>query len=359
MGLEEEAVRAALMGMTDLPAGVEGPSLPTPQDLINQGRLTSYSAGGATGYDYPLSGPNGGLPVGAVSDPHAPLGYTIADPTLRDADANARAGLARAVATQNYMDAYQRDRDKNTLAMLTAAGKLDPDSQAALLGRLGVQVNPNQISQRLREQMMLARFNNDLNAPDKELQRTIQMLQARAALSTAESNNDYRRSLTAKSGSDQSIKMLGLLDNFTKAYQIASQPPGLGGNPEMAKLFGGLIRHIGKQFGPEEDNGAAPVSAPASAGGTAAPSNSPATAAPDISQNPWWDQAMPSNATFTPDRNKIAGLLAQLEHVKRFAPGDLGAQMALQRQIQDAMLPPIRQPGQGSSAIRPRVTRVE
>ena len=68
------------------------------------------------------------------------MGFTIADPNLRNMYSNEMGGTARAVAQNDYMDLFERDKLKNTLAIMQASDKLDPELQFAVMQRLGVNV---------------------------------------------------------------------------------------------------------------------------------------------------------------------------------------------------------------------------
>ena len=132
--LDEDVVREALSQLTGQPSPAAQSDL---NAAVQSGRLGSRYVGGTTSYFDPQSG----LPLGAKSDPSAPQGFTIANPDLLDMYVNAEGGLAKGVAQNRYDDAFQRDRLKNTLAIMKASEQLDPEIQGLIMERLGVK-NP-------------------------------------------------------------------------------------------------------------------------------------------------------------------------------------------------------------------------
>ena len=132
--LDEDVVKEAISQLT---GGISPAAQSDLDSAMQSGRLSKITVGGTTSYHDALSG----LPLGAQYDSRSPLGFTIADPNLRDIYSNYQGGLASGVAQNRYDDAFQRDRLKNTLSIMKAADQLDPDLQAIVMERLGIR-NP-------------------------------------------------------------------------------------------------------------------------------------------------------------------------------------------------------------------------
>ena len=144
---------------------------------------------------------NHGLPPGAVADSRSAMGFYIPDPADRQRYSDFLGNSAAAVSGQNYMDAFRRDRLKNTMEIMKAAHGLDPDLQALVMERLGLKTpsaatpgdstegaTPTNamsgggpagfVGSKLRQALQQLQLKHQLDAPDKLLGRQIQMQNA-------------------------------------------------------------------------------------------------------------------------------------------------------------------------------------
>src|SRR5690348_2332971 len=163
---------------------------------------------------------NMATPPGAQYDSDSPLGFTIADPGMRDRYANVQADSARAVAGSNYINDFERDRLKNTLAVMKASDHLDPDLQALVMQRLGISPPQNTtvpqgiktpwgyyqgattgpdglpnptfaqagadptgfVGSKLRQKLVELAYQHQLNAPERDATTQLRNVQAMAAM---------------------------------------------------------------------------------------------------------------------------------------------------------------------------------
>jgi hypothetical protein len=374
MGLEEEAIKAALLGTNRLMPGEEGPLLPSPQQLIEQGNLKSYYAGGATQYERP----GAGMPLGATSDPSSPRGYTIADPLLREQASRFDVGLASGVAQNQYMDAFERDKLKNTLAIMQASQHLPEELQMAVMQRLGINVpgydqgggggasgssfedaarnymgarqtgvgptgdptitpmfaqgNPTggYMSRKLREEIAKLQFEHQLKEPTTQADIELKRRQGEAATATAGANIGYKQALEAGKGDTYKLGLLGVIDNITAKYQAAAGGPGIPGNPVAAE---NLKRALDILMSELERTGGAGAPGAGVRGGP------PGSEQSQAEQTPWWDRGMPSGQTFTPNQAKVAELQRQLAYMQQYAPNDTNTIMMLTKKLQNELTP--------------------
>ena len=119
---------------------------------------------------------NRGAPPGAVSDPRAPMGYTIADPALRDRAATANESSARSAALGGILERGMQQRDAQRNVIMKGIGGLDPQIQAVILRRLGI--DPGVVKSQVDQQKEVLQFKNQLEAPQHETANAIRMLLA-------------------------------------------------------------------------------------------------------------------------------------------------------------------------------------
>lgn len=213
-------------------------------------------------------------PPGGQYDPESPLGFTIADPGARDRYANAQAESARAVAGSNYINDYERDRLKNTLGVMKAADHLDPDLQALVMERLGLNIpglrtptgatpgiptpwgnymgarsDPSggmpqdlwaggtagggYMGRKLRDEITKLQVQHQLTAPDKEADRAVRMMTAQTGLLNATNQDAYHRQIANLAVEKARNQRLAQLDDLGKAYN--QMAPNVMDPPEVIK----------------------------------------------------------------------------------------------------------------------------
>jgi hypothetical protein len=378
MPLEEDAVMQALGLLTP---GVSPGAQSLLSSQVQGGGLGERYIGGARSYFDPRSG----LPLGATDDPRSPMGFTIADPNLRSMYSNEMGGTARAVAQNEYMDAFERDKLKNTLAIMQASDKLDPELQFAVMQRLGVNVpgydqggggmgggpgagylgarqtgtgptgdpiitpmfaegspTGGYMSRRLREELAKLKFENELKAPTTAADIRLKEQQGQAAVETAGANRGYKEALQSGPANQYKIGLLNAIDNITAKYKDAAGGPGIPGNPVAA---GNLKRAMDVLMAElERAGGAGGISTPGAAPTAGAPPGSDVGPQSQVEQNPWWDRAMPSNQNFQPNMAKVAELQRQLTYMQQFAPNDTNMIQSLMLKLQNELTPQISTP---------------
>ena len=119
---------------------------------------------------------NRGAPPGATSDPRAPMGYTIADPALRDRAATANESSARSAALGGVLERGMQQRDAQRNVIMKGISNLDPQIQAVILRRLGI--DPGVVKSQVDQQKEVLQFKNQLEAPQHETANAIKMLLA-------------------------------------------------------------------------------------------------------------------------------------------------------------------------------------
>lgn len=292
---------------------------------------------------------------------------------------------------QNNDTAALRRRDEDRAKLLGVIGHLDPDLQSVMLRQFGftapAEVHPPNVEgmtptqaaaaqqrfsefpssggdegvmgSKLRRQMQLIQFQHALNAPERDRAQALRELQAMASMDNMRSQDLYRRDqINARNEAIKNQKF-GALQHIS---QMITAMAGPGGNPELAKglqqLASGLVSDLIKGDIAMGGGGPPETTITPNAGN---PNRTPLLSelmaqenAGQTNEPPWWDRVVPSSATgtFQPDQKKIAALQAQLDHLAKFAPGDIGAQMAIKRQLQDALIPPAYSgPATGGSNI--------
>lgn len=228
-------------------------------DTQAEARLSPFFE--AAQYDYKA---NRGMPPGAVSDTGSPLGFVIPDAAARERYAQSEGDLARGVASGNYMDAFYRDRLKNTLAIMKASDHLDPDLQALVMQKLGVQIpgmgggtqtaipglptpwghymgaradakggmpqdfwGENMVAgggaggfmgRKLRDEITKLQVQHQLTAPDKEADRAVRLMTAQTGLLNATNQDAYHRQMANLAVEKARNQRLAQLDDLGKAY---------------------------------------------------------------------------------------------------------------------------------------------
>lgn len=272
-------------------------------DIAGQARLSPLLASAQL---------NMATPPGAEYSADAPLGFTIADPRMRDQYANVQADSARAVAGSNYINDFERDRLKNSLALMKASDHLDPQLQALVLERLGIhqpqQPRPTGIQtpwgiyQGAREgdtgspeaiwgQSMPSGFMSDkvkqayaeyaLKAPEREMAQRLKEIQAMIQLKTADTNELYKRDLINARNEAMNNQKYGMIARLNDALKKTEVTPL---DPDPVKLqkqmqgqvIQGLIQQLTADL----------VQGDATQGGGGPPSVEGGTA--------WWDRALPA-----------------------------------------------------------------
>jgi hypothetical protein len=112
-----------------------------------------------------------GMAPGAQADPRAPQGMSFADPAQLAAYVQSMAQQNAAMAQGQMMDRAMRERDQQQQAIMKIASGLDPELQAMVMQRLGMQ--PQQGFQgpekrKLESAKELATHNDTLKSDDME-----------------------------------------------------------------------------------------------------------------------------------------------------------------------------------------------
>src|SRR3990167_11003277 len=166
-----------------------------------------------------------GLPPGAVADRSSPYGFTIADPAARARYAQHAGQLDAAAAGGAVMDRGLRERDANRMKIMQNIRGLDPQVQAALLRRMGLDTGP--VKSQLDQQKELARFRQELDAPQQQVANALRMLTATQAgqRNIAETQFKERKleSEEAAGGQVRNIRLMQVLATLMQANpQLAS-----------------------------------------------------------------------------------------------------------------------------------------
>lgn len=117
-----------------------------------------------------------GLPPGAVEDTRSPQGFTFANPRDREQYANYSGQLAASAAGGEMMDRAYRARDEQRFKILQGIHGLDPQIQATILKRLGIDAGA--VKSQLEQQKELLAYKQKLEAPQQEVANAIKMLLA-------------------------------------------------------------------------------------------------------------------------------------------------------------------------------------
>jgi len=262
---------------------------------------------------------NMATPPGAQFESDAPLGFTIADPGMRDRYANVQADSARAVAGSNYINDFERDRLKNTLAIMKASDHLDPDLQALVMQRLGISPPQNTttpqgiktpwgyyqgattgpdglpnptfaqagadstgfLGSKLRQELIKLAYQHQLQAPERDATTQLRNMQAMATMQNADTNELYKREvINARNEAvkNQKYGMIANLNNALKKTEITPiDPPEVRQQKQVqAAVLNQMLQQVTGDL-IQGDAGAAGGGAPGTEGGTA-----------------WWDRALPS-----------------------------------------------------------------
>jgi hypothetical protein len=315
------------------------------------------------------------------------MGFTIADPNLRNMYSNEMGGTARAVAMNEYQDAFERDKLKNTLAVMQSVDKMDPEIQAAVMQRLGVQtpgfgdqgggmgggpgagylgarqtgIGPTgdpiitpmfaegsptggYMSRRLKEELAKLRYEHELKGPTTAADIRLKEQQGQAALETAGANRGYKEALQAGPSNTYRTGLLAVIDNMADKYMKAAGSPGIPGNPEAAARLKRALDVLENELQRVTPGGGSGVPQPGGISAPSAPPGSEIVGPQSQAESPWWDRAMPSGQTFTPNTAKVAELQRQLAYMQQYAPNDTNMIQSLMRKLQNEMTPQISTP---------------
>lgn len=119
---------------------------------------------------------NRGMAPGAVSAPSAPQGFTIADPALREKYAQQSGELNARAATSSGIENAMRERDQQKFKILQGIHGLDPQIQAVILKRLGIDAGP--IKSHIEQQKELLNYKSQLESPHNQVANAIKMMLA-------------------------------------------------------------------------------------------------------------------------------------------------------------------------------------
>ena len=119
---------------------------------------------------------NRGMAPGSVSDSRAPQGFTIDDPAARERYAQVSGQQAAAAATGGGMERAMRERDQQRFKILQGIHGLDPQIQAVILKRLGI--DPGAVKSQIEQQKEILNYKQQLEAPQQETANAIKMLLA-------------------------------------------------------------------------------------------------------------------------------------------------------------------------------------
>ena len=119
---------------------------------------------------------NRGAAPGAVSDPSAPRGFTIADPAARDRYAQFEGQQNAAATTGGALERGMKERDMQRFKVLEGLRGLDPQIQGTILKRLGI--DPGPIQSHVQQQKEILQFKDQLERPQQEVANAIKMMLA-------------------------------------------------------------------------------------------------------------------------------------------------------------------------------------
>jgi len=177
---------------------------------------------------------SGGLPPGAVADRSSPYGFTIADPAARARYVQHAGQLDASAAGGAVMDRAYRERDANRMKIMSNIRGLDPQVQAALLRRIGLDTGP--VKSQLDQQKELARFRQELDAPQQQVANALRMLTATQAgqRNIAETQFKERKleSEEAAGGQVRNIRLMQVLATLMQA------------NPQLAQTLGPVLMQM-------------------------------------------------------------------------------------------------------------------
>lgn len=197
-----------------------------------------------------------GLPPGAVADPTSSRGFTIADPAARARYLQHAGQLEASAAGGAVMDRGLRERDANRMKIMQNIRGLDPQVQAALLRRMGL--DPGPVKSQLEQQKELAQFKQELDAPQQQVANAIKMMLATQAGQQNLAETQFKeRKLTSEEAAGGQVRNIRLMQVLATLMQA---------NPQLAPTLGPVLMQMLQGSG---INLGAPGQPGASAGGRA------------------------------------------------------------------------------------------
>lgn len=193
-----------------------------------------------------------GLPPGAVSDASAPQGFTIADPAAREKYLQYSGNLAARAATGGGIENAMRERDQQKFKILQGIHGLDPQIQATILKRLGIDAGP--IKSHIEQQKEILKYKQQLEEPQHETANAIKMLLAtqggqQHAAELAQKIQAHQQEQQSR-GQTQNIQLMRVLATLMQADASGALQKTLG------PLLMQMLQGSGINLAPQQQTGA-------------------------------------------------------------------------------------------------------
>jgi hypothetical protein len=170
-------------------------------------------------------------PPGSTPDPRAPQGFSIADPAQLDQFMAQYGQRAASVAQDEMLNRMYRERDQQQQAIMQVASKLDPELQAVVMQRLGMQ--PQQGFQgpekrKLESAKELATHNDTLKSDDMEAR----LAEAYARIAQRNDHFNQQQQLRTQAG-ERDSQRVGIQQQAEERKQQTAAMPSWP--PKMAQ----------------------------------------------------------------------------------------------------------------------------
>ena len=241
-GIEDFVVEQIIQDFQQSPQAPQAPppaAAQAPESSFTQEAKYNYAA-------------NRGMAPGAVSDPRAPQGFTIADPAARERYTNYSGRLAAGAATGEAMDRAMRERDVQRFKILEGIRGLNPQIQGAILKRLGIDAGA--VKSQLEQQKEILNYKQQLEAPQQQTANAIKMLlatqggQQNAAEMALKERGQQQEA--ASRGQTQNIQLMRVLATLMQSDTSGKLQQTLG------PLLMQLLQGAGVNLAPQKPTGA-------------------------------------------------------------------------------------------------------
>ena len=238
-GIEDFVVEAVMNDMQQQLSPQLAPQQAAPQMTLEQAIASGNTAAQAQLSPFLAEAQyaaqfNRGAPPGAVSDPRAPMGYSIADPRQRTQAAQFNEESARRAALGGVLERGMRERDVARQTIMQGLRGLDPQIQSTILRRLGI--DPGAVKSQIQQQKELLQFKQQLEAPQQETENAIKMMGVQRQLGQGERElNLKERELQSKNIGQAEGRNLSVI----KVLAMMAQ-----NNPQLQATIGPLLMQM-------------------------------------------------------------------------------------------------------------------
>ena len=218
-GIEDFVVEQIMQDFQNSPQAPQQP----PESSFTQEAKYNYAA-------------NRGMPPGSVSDPRSPQGITFADPAARERYANYSGQLAASAAGGEMMDRAYRERDTQRFKILQGIHGLDPQIQATILKRLGIDAGA--VKSQFEQQKEILNYKQQLEAPQQETANAIKML-----LATQGGRQNAAEMALKERAQQQEFASRGQMQNI-QLMQVLATLMKSDGSGKLQEIFGPLLMQM-------------------------------------------------------------------------------------------------------------------